>query len=85
MLNRNDQIKSKADLVNYFRNNSKDISDCKIGIEHEMFVFDKTNLKRVLYNGNPSVKDLLQRLMEFGWIGEYEKENIIGLKKNGYK
>src|SRR5688572_30163009 len=76
-------INGKAELIDYFTQGCKPLNNCKIGIEQEMFVFNKTNLKRTLYNGSPGIKDLFQLLIEYGWNGEYEKGNLIGLRRNG--
>ena len=42
-------IKSKIEIINYFKSGIKETKDFKIGIEHEKFLFNKKNNKRVDY------------------------------------
>ena len=42
-------ITSKEQIINYFKSGIKDIENFKIGIEHEKFLFDKNNNKRIDY------------------------------------
>ena len=73
-------IKSKNEIINYFKSGIKETKDFKIGIEHEKFLFDNKNNKRVNYQ---KIKEMFAALLEFGWNPIYEKENIIGLNKGG--
>ena len=73
-------IKSKNEIINYFKSGVKETKNFKIGIEHEKFLFDNKNNKRVNY---PRIKEMFAALLEFGWNPTYEKENIIGLNKGG--
>ncbi len=73
-------IKSKNEIINYFKSGIKETKDFKIGIEHEKFLFDNKNNKRVNYQ---KIKEMFAALLEFGWNPVYEKENIIGLNKGG--
>ena len=73
-------IKSKHEIINYFKSGIKETKDFKIGIEHEKFLFDNKNNKRVNYQ---KIKEMFAALLEFGWNPIYEKENIIGLNKGG--
>ena len=73
-------IKSKIEIINYFKSGIKETKDFKIGIEHEKFLFDNKNNKRINY---PKIKEMFAALLEFGWHPIYEKENIIGLNKGG--
>ena len=73
-------IKSKHQIINYFKSGIKETKDFKIGIEHEKFLFDNKNNKRVNYQ---KIKEMFAALLEFGWNPVYEKENIIGLNKGG--
>ena len=38
-------IKSKIEIINYFKSGVKETKDFKIGIEHEKFLFNKKNNK----------------------------------------
>ncbi|MDC3180034.1 glutamate-cysteine ligase family protein [Candidatus Pelagibacter sp.] len=73
-------IFSKENIIEYFKSGIKDEKDFKIGIEHEKFLFDRTNNKRIDY---PKVKEMFSALNEFGWSPIIEKGNIIGLTKEG--
>ena len=71
-------IKSKEQIIEYFKSGTKDTNNFKIGIEHEKFLFYKN--KRVDYS---KIKEMFQALQEFGWKPILEKGNIIGLNKGG--
>ena len=73
-------IKTKEQIIEYFQSGIKVIKDFKIGIEHEKFLFDTKNNKRIDYT---KVKEMFAALTEFGWNPIFEKENIIGLNKGG--
>ena len=40
-------ITHKDQIINYFKSGIKDTKDFKIGIEHEKFLFDQNENKRV--------------------------------------
>ena len=71
-------INKKEQIINYFLSGIKEKSNFKIGIEHEKFLFNKSNNQRIDYT---KVKEMFSALMEFGWNPIYEKDNIIGLNK----
>ena len=73
-------IKTKEQIIEYFQSGIKETKDFKIGIEHEKFLFNTENNKRIDY---PKVKEMFTALTEFGWNSVFEKENIIGLNKGG--
>ncbi len=73
-------IDSKEKIINYFKSGIKESKNFKIGIEHEKFLFNKLDNKRVDY---PKIKEMFTALLEFGWNPVFEKENIIGLNKGG--
>ncbi|MDC3030542.1 glutamate-cysteine ligase family protein, partial [Candidatus Pelagibacter sp.] len=73
-------ITSKEQIIEYFKSGIKNNKNFKIGIEHEKFLFDNKNNKRVEYS---QIKEMFTALLEFGWNPILEKENIIGLNKNG--
>ncbi len=73
-------IVSKEKIIEYFKTGIKDTKNLKIGIEHEKFLFNKENNKRVDY---PKIKEMFTALLEFGWNPISEKGNIIGLNKDG--
>ena len=73
-------IKTKEQIIEYFQSGIKETKDFKIGIEHEKFLFNTENNKRIDY---PKVKEMFAALIEFGWNPVFEKKNIIGLNKGG--
>ena len=73
-------IDNKEKIIEYFKTGVKQSKDFKIGIEHEKFLFNKKNNKRVDYS---KIKEMFNALLEFGWNPVFEKENIIALNKGG--
>jgi len=73
-------ITNKEHIVNYFNSGIRDTKDFKIGIEHEKFLFDQNKNKRADYK---TILKMFNALSEFGWKPIMEKQNIIGLKKEG--
>ena len=73
-------INTKESIINYFKSGIKNKKNFKIGVEHEKFLFDNQNNKRINYS---RIKEMFSALMEFGWKPILEKDNIIGLNKGG--
>jgi glutamate--cysteine ligase len=73
-------ITTKEQIIKYFESGFKKLNDFKIGIEHEKFLFNDKDNKRVDYL---RIKKMFTALLEFGWNPIFEKENIIGLNKGG--
>jgi len=73
-------IQTKENIIEYFKSGIKNTNDFKIGIEHEKFLFNKADNKRVNYD---KIKKMFSALMEFGWKPVFEKENIVSLNKGG--
>jgi glutamate--cysteine ligase len=56
----------------------------RIGTEHEKFGYCKDTLLPLPYEGNRSIKSVLEGLRDrFGWLPVLEGGNIIGLEKDG--
>ena len=72
-------IQNKEQIINYFKSGIKETDNLKIGIEHEKFLFDNKNNRRIDYK---SILKMFDQLYEFGWKPIYEKTNIIGLTKD---
>ena len=70
----------KEEIIDYFKSGIKDTRNFKIGVEHEKFLFNKNNNKRIDYL---KIKEMFSALMEFGWNPVFEKENIVALNKGG--
>ncbi|MEL6957160.1 MAG: glutamate-cysteine ligase family protein, partial [Pseudomonadota bacterium] len=78
------RIESKAELVEWMAAGCKPKADWRIGTEHEKFGFVLNGLRPLHYEGEASVRAVLEGLRDrFGWDGIYEGENLIGLKRNG--
>ena len=73
-------INSKEQIIQYFESGIKNSQNFKIGVEHEKFLFNKNNNKRIDYS---KIKKMFKSLLEFGWNPILEKGNIIGLNKGG--
>ena len=73
-------INSKEKIIKYFESGIKKIENFKIGIEHEKFLFNNSDNKRVNYL---KIKEMFSALLEFGWNPILENDNIIGLNKGG--
>ncbi len=73
-------IDSKEKIINYFKSGIKEPKNFKIGIEHEKFLFNNSDNKRIDY---PKIKKMFTALLEFGWNPVFEKQNIIALNKGG--
>ena len=85
-------IESKAQLVDYLAAGAKPKDQWRIGTEHEKFVFCRTNLKPISYEGplmdgapcGAGIRDILERLSaETGWAIIREGDLPIGLKGEG--
>ena len=73
-------INTKDIIIDYFKSGIKSTKDFKIGIEHEKFLFNNQNNRRIDYK---KIKEMFSALLEFGWNPILEKGNIIGLNKGG--
>ncbi len=73
-------IENKRQLAAYLEAGSKPRQDWRIGTEHEKFPFLTDSLGPVPYDGQRSIKALLEGLRgRFGWAGVYEGDTIIAL------
>ena len=70
--------KNKAQFIEYFIKGIKKPEQLKIGVEHERFLFEGKEKKRITYK---KLKQLFENLRKKGWEPILEKENIIGLKR----
>ncbi len=73
-------ITSKEQIINHFKSGIKNKNNFKIGIEHEKFLFNVKDNKRIDYL---KIKEMFVTLNEFGWKPIFEKGNIISLNKDG--
>ena len=72
-------IKNKTQFIEYFSKGIKDIGQLKIGVEHERFLFEGLNKKRISYQ---TLTKLFENLKSNGWEPLFEEENIIGMQRD---
>ena len=75
-------IENKSQLIKYFTDGIKENNQLRIGVEHEKFLFNKKDLKRIDYE---KIKKVFELLKNNGWELQYEKDKIIGLKRENQK
>ncbi len=75
-------IADKRQLVEYLETGSKPPSAWRIGTEHEKFVFRRSDLRRVPYDGPDGIAALLRGMARFGWKPVIENGNIIALSND---
>ena len=82
-----DVIKSKQQIIDWFKQGCVKKEDLVIGAENEKFIFYKDDHSTVPYegsNGRAGIKDLLEYIRdEFNWEPKYEDGNLIRLEKGG--
>ena len=66
-------IQNKNNLVQYFIEGIKKNDQLRIGVEHEKFLFNKKDLKRIDYD---QIKKVFEILKDKGWKLEFEKEKL---------
>ena len=75
-------IENKSQLIQYFIEGIKKNNNQRIGVEHEKFLFNRNDLKRINYE---KIKKIFEMLEGKGWELEYEKNKVIGLKRDNQK
>ncbi|MBY6160566.1 glutamate--cysteine ligase [Mameliella alba] len=77
-------ITSMAQLAEYLASGCKPREDWRIGTEHEKFGYCKDTLKPLPYDGERSIRAVLEGLRDrHGWDPVSEGGHIIGLTKDG--
>jgi glutamate--cysteine ligase len=77
-------ITSRDQLATYLESGCKPQDAWRIGTEHEKFGYCKDTLKPLPYEGERSVRAVLEGLRDrFGWNPIFEGDKIIGLELNG--
>lgn len=71
------------DLTHEFEKGCKPGSQFTIGAEHEKFVFRRTSLDAVAYEGPDGIEALLAGLVSFGWVPVEEGGKVIALVRDG--
>src|SRR5690606_28750830 len=71
-------------LAEYLASGCKPESDWRIGTEHEKFGYCKDSLKPLPYDGERSIRMVLEGLRDrYGWQPVLEGDKLIGLTLNG--
>ncbi|MEL7487247.1 MAG: glutamate--cysteine ligase, partial [Pseudomonadota bacterium] len=77
-------IENIGQLAAYLEAGCKPKNEWRIGTEHEKFVYCRTNLTPVAYDGEAGIRVILERLAEHtGWSLVMEGDHPIGLKGEG--
>jgi len=72
-------ITDKRQLVEYLESGCKPPAAWRVGTEHEKFVFRRSDLRRVPYEGPDGIAVLLREMTRFGWKPIIEDGNAIAL------
>ena len=75
-------IENKSQLIKYFTDGIKKKNQLRIGVEHEKFLFNQKNFKRIDYD---QIKKIFETLKIKGWELQFEKDKVIGLKRENQK
>ncbi len=76
-------IAAKADMIDYMASGSRPKSEWRIGTEHEKIGFCLKQLTPLKYEGNCSIKAMLEGLQRFDWEPVLEGDYLIALKRGG--
>ena len=77
-------IERREQLAEYIASGEKPREDWRIGTEHEKFGYTKPEYLPLPYDGERSIKAMLEGLQQrFGWTPVLEQDKIIGLERNG--
>ena len=77
-----EQIEDKDQLIKYFTDGIKQDHQLRIGVEHEKFLFNKNNLKRIDYS---QIIKIFEILVNKGWELQSENGKVVGLKRDNQK
>src|SRR5579859_7776863 len=72
-------ITSPRQLVEYLAAGSKPPEQWRIGTEHEKFIFRRSDLRPVAYEGRDGIRAVLEGLTRFGWAPILENGKPIAL------
>ena len=70
--------KKKSQFIEYFSKGIKKSNQLKIGVEHERFLFEGQNKKRISYE---TLKKLFENLKKSGWSPIFEKKKYYWYAK----
>src|SRR5437763_1961301 len=72
-------ITHKRQLVEYLESGCKPPAAWRVGTEHEKFVFRRSDLRRVPYEGPDGIGAVLREMTRFGWKPIVENGDTIAL------
>ena len=72
------KVKNKSQFIEYFSKGIKNLNQLKIGVEHERFLFEGQNKKRISYE---TLKKLFGNLKKNGWNPLFEKKRLGSFRK----
>ena len=75
-------VLKKEDLINWFEEGCKPKELFRIGTEHEKFVYKIDGLQPVSYDEASGIRNILKKLVSYGWEEVNEEGNLIALKKD---
>jgi glutamate--cysteine ligase len=75
-------VTDKRQLVEYLESGAKPPARWRVGTEHEKFVFRRSDLRRVPYDGPDGIAALLREMTRFGWKPIREARNTIALSND---
>ena len=77
-------IEHRDQLAEYLASGCKPESDWRIGTEHEKFGYCKDSLQPLPYDGERSIRMVLEGLRDrYGWQPVLEGDKLIGLTRDG--
>ena len=74
--------KKKSQFIEYFSKGIKNLNQLKIGVEHERFLFEGENKKRISYE---TLKKLFENLKKNGWNLFMKKKILLACKETNSK
>lgn len=77
------EITHKSQLIEYFEQGNKPVEKWGIGTENEKFLFRRSDFKRLSFDKETGISDILRQMQNDGWSPMKENEKTIGLRKNG--
>ena len=75
------KIESKSQLIDILNSGEKNLSDFRIGTEHEKFGFNLQSKKPIYYEEENGISSLLTKLIDFGWEPINEDNKVIALSR----
>ncbi len=77
------ELTHKSQLIDYFERGSKPPEKWGIGTENEKFLFSRNDFKRLAFDEETGIVDILAQMQKDGWHPVFEGKKTIGLQKNG--